>query len=351
MNSDLLTIDGAQGEGGGQIVRSAIALALVTERGVRIENIRAGRGKPGLMRQHLTAVTAAAEVARAHVEGAEVGSRTLTFIPAMVKPGNYFFNVGTAGSATLVLQTVLPALVIADGPSKLILEGGTHNPWAPPYDFLAKTFLPLVSRMGPSVRTELARHGFYPAGGGRFTIWIQPSSTLDGFELLERGEIASRRVRALVCNLPRHIAEREIRTIAGRTGWDRKCFAVEEVQDAAGPGNVVLIELESPEVTEVFSGFGRPAVRAEKVASEVLGEAEQYLEAGVPVGTHLADQLLLPLGISAWRHAGQQRQGGGSFRTLPLSAHAITHIALLRQMLGVPIDVEEEDGTCVVRIG
>jgi RNA 3'-terminal phosphate cyclase (ATP) len=349
--ADLVAIDGSQGEGGGQIVRSAIALSLVTGRGVRIEDIRAGRQKPGLMRQHLTAVQAAAEVGRADVEGDEIGSRAVTFVPTTIKPGNYFFRVGTAGSATLVLETVLPALMIADAPSKLILEGGTHNPWAPPFDFLDKSFFPLVNRMGPHIRAELERYGFYPAGGGKFTVWIQPTETLSGFDLLTRGEITSRLVRAIVANLPRHIGEREIKTIAAKSSWKKKCFDVEEVKNAAGPGNVVLIELESREVTEVFSGFGRPAVRAEKVAAEVLQEARDYLQAEIPVGPHLADQLMLPLGISAWQRASGAGQGGGSFRTLPLTRHSHTHAAILRQMLGVAVDVEEEDGSCVVRIG
>lgn len=351
MSSGLLMIDGSQGEGGGQIVRSAIALALLTGRGVRIENIRAGRKRPGLMRQHVTAVQAAAEVGRADVEGIEIGSRAIRFVPTTIKPGNYFFRVGTAGSATLVLQTVLPALVIADGPSKLILEGGTHNPWAPPFDFLDKTFFPLVNRMGPRVRAELERYGFYPAGGGRFTVWIRPTEKLSGFDLLERGETLSRRARAIVANLPRHIGEREIKTIAAKSNWNKKCFVVEEVKNAAGPGNVVLIELTSQHVTEVFSGFGRPAVRAEKVASEVLREARDYVQADVPVGRHLADQLMLPLGVSAWQKGGGAGQGGGSFRTLPLTRHAHTHAAILRQLLGVAVDMDEEDGSSVVQIG
>jgi len=348
---DPITIDGAYGEGGGQVVRSVVALSLVTGRAVRIENIRAGRPKQGLMRQHLTAVQAAAEVGRARVEGDEIGSRALTFRPATVKPGNYSFHVGTAGSATLVLQTVLPALLMAEAPSKIILEGGTHNPWAPPFDFLDKTFFPLVNRMGPHVRAELSRYGFYPAGGGKFTVWIKPAAALTGFDLLDRGEITSHRARAIVANLPRHIAEREMRTIAGKTNWEKRCFAVEEVTDAAGPGNIVLIELESPHVTEVFSGFGRHGVRAERVAADVLKEAREYEEANVPVGPHLADQLMLPLGVSAYQNVPTAGQVGGAFRTLSLSTHARTHLDVLRQMLEIKTDVIEGDESCIVKLG
>src|SRR5262245_64635982 len=159
-----LHIDGSHGEGGGQIVRTSLALAVVTGRSVAIDNIRAGRKEPGLKRQHLAAGNAAGEICGGRVTGAAVGSRAVTLEPGPVRPGNYHFRVGTAGSATLVLQTVLPALLIADGPSTLVLEGGTHNPWAPPFDFLEKAFLPLVNRMGPHVEVELERHGFYPAG-------------------------------------------------------------------------------------------------------------------------------------------------------------------------------------------
>ena len=234
MTERLLTIDGSQGEGGGQVLRSSLALSLVTGRPFVIENIRAQRQKPGLMRQHLTAATAAAEVGRAEMQGAEIGSSRLVFCPGRVEPGNYTFSVGTAGSATLVLQTVLPALLAAEGESNLVLEGGTHNPMAPPFDFLAKAYLPLVNRMGPVVEAQLLLPGFYPAGGGRVAVRILPSRQFRRLEMLERGEIAARRVWALLANLPRHIGERECRTIAEKTGWDQSCFAVEQVTGSAG---------------------------------------------------------------------------------------------------------------------
>jgi len=163
----MITIDGSFGEGGGQILRTSLALSLVTGKPFSIEKIRAGRAKPGLLRQHLTAVRAAGEIGRARIEGAELGSGQLTFVPDAVRPGAYDFAVGTAGSATLVLQTMLPALMLAGGPSQLRLEGGTHNTYAPPLDFLEKAFLPILRRMGPEVAVTLERFGFYPAGGGR----------------------------------------------------------------------------------------------------------------------------------------------------------------------------------------
>jgi len=343
----MLTIDGSFGEGGGQIVRSSLALALVTGRPCAIENIRAGRKKPGLMRQHLTAVAAAAEISGAEVAGATIGSARLVFRPGPIRPGNYTFAVGTAGSTTLVLQTILPALLIAGGESHLTLEGGTHNPFAPPFDFLAQAYLPLVNRLGPSVEAILERPGFYPAGGGRLQVGIQPAERLGRLELTERGQIIARRVRALVANLPRHIAERECRTIAELSGWDRACFAVEEIRGSRGPGNVVLIELESASVTEVFTAFGQIGVKAEQVAAQAWQAAQRYVAAGVPVGQCLADQLLLPLGISAHRGGG-----GSAYLTLALPQHATTQIEVLRQFMDLPIEVQQSGpDNCLVRIG
>ena len=347
MAESLLTIDGSQGEGGGQVLRSSLAMSLVTGRPFVIENIRAGRKKPGLMRQHLTAVNAAAEISHAEATGAAIGSSRLEFRPGRVSPGNYAFSVGTAGSTTLVLQTVLPALLLAEAESKLTLEGGTHNPFSPPLNFLTKCYLPLLNRMGPTVDTQLVRPGFYPAGGGQFIVRIQPARQLGRLEITERGEIHARHVRALVANLPRQIAERECRTIAQKTGWDEGCFAVDEVRGSRGPGNVVLIELESEHLTEVFTGFGQIGVRAEAVAMRVLDEARAYLAAGVPVGKYLADQLLLPLGIGA--HFGS---GGGVFRTMALSLHATTHLEILHRFLELDANVEQAGrDDFVVRIG
>jgi RNA 3'-terminal phosphate cyclase (ATP) len=166
----MLTIDGAMGEGGGQILRSSLALSIITGTAITIENIRAKRDKPGLRRQHLTAVLAAAEICEAKVEGAHVGSGNLTFAPSKLKPGDYHFDIGSAGSTTLVVQTVLPPLVLASEPSRLLLKGGTHNVHAPPFDYLERVFVPLINRMGPHVHVQLERYGFFPAGGGRFSL-------------------------------------------------------------------------------------------------------------------------------------------------------------------------------------
>jgi RNA 3'-terminal phosphate cyclase (ATP) len=341
----MISIDGSQGEGGGQIVRSSLALALVTGQSVTINHVRAQRRKPGLMRQHLTAVQAAVQVSSAHVQGAELGSQQLVFRPGAVRAGEYAFRIGTAGSTTLVLQTILPALMSAEGDSTIQLEGGTHNPLAPAYDFLAAAYLPLLARLGPRVAVRLHQPGFFPAGLGRVSATVEPSPQLGRLQLLDRGALLGRKVRALLARLPRHIAERECRTIAQATGWDESCFEIQQIADAPGPGNAVTIELQFEHVTEVFTGFGQRGVPAEVVAQRTLDRVGHYLAADVPVGEHLADQLLLPLGIGA-----HQGTGGGVFRTLPLSSHSLTHIRVLKRFLAVRIEVEDADGGVVVRV-
>jgi len=329
----MITIDGSQGEGGGQILRSALALSLVTGKPFRIGNIRAGRKKPGLMRQHLTAVNAAVEVGAAQVSGNAIGSRELAFKPTALRSGGYHFAVGTAGSCTLVLQTVLPALIVADGPSEILLEGGTHNPAAPPFDFLAGAFLPILNRMGPTVEAVLERPGFYPAGGGRIRVKVTPSRKLAPLHLLQRGRLLAQTARATVARLPRSIAEREIAVVREKLAWEEDCLSVREVPDSSGPGNVLVISVTSEHVTEIFTGFGELGVSAETVAGRTVKETREYLASGVPVGRHLADQLLLPCALA----------GGGAFSTLSPTAHTLTNIQVLRLFLDLDVKVEQQD--------
>jgi RNA 3'-terminal phosphate cyclase (ATP) len=343
--NDHLHLDGSHGEGGGQIVRSSLALSLVTGRSFTIENLRSRRDKPGLAPQHLTAVRAAAEVGAAEVEGDEVGSRLITFRPTRLQAGDYTFDIGTAGSTTLVLQTVLPAQMIADGPSRITLKGGTHNHRAPSVEFLAKAYLPLVNRMGVRVHADVDRYGFYPAGGGRFTVTIEPTKSLNGFDLLERGAVVELRATALVSRLPEHIGQRELDYVAGQTGWPPDAFHLEVLSNTFGPGNALILEVHSQHVSEVFTGIGRLGVRAEAVAEEAFSEMRDYLAADVPVGCHMADQLMLPLGIAAW-----QTGRGGRFRTLPLTLHSTTHMDVLRAFLDCHITSESDDRGTIVSI-
>ena len=330
----MIEIDGSFGEGGGQIVRSSLALSMVTGTPVRLCNIRARRKNPGLARQHLTAVHAARQVCGGGVEGAELHSRELTFGPGMVQPGEYTFDVGTAGSTSLVLQTVLPPLMIADAPSTWRLIGGTHNMLAPPFDYLAEVYLPLVERMGPRFRAELIRHGFYPAGGGEAVIHVQPRMELASFELTERGKLLDRHARAIVSRLPLHIAEREIGTLRSKLGWKKKQLRTEEVS-SHGPGNVVLATLEFEHLTEMFAGFGKKGVSAENVAGSLAKEVQSYLESDAPAGEYLTDQLLLPLGIAA-----QQGQTS-KFQATMLSGHTQTHIDVIKRFLDVEVAIDE----------
>ena len=336
----MIQIDGTHGEGGGQILRTALGLSLVTGKPFSIQNIRGKRKKPGLLQQHLTAVNAAAAIGIAELNGAKLGSAQLVFRPQSVAAGDYHFAVGTAGSATLVLQAVLPALLGADGPSTLRLEGGTHNPWAPPFDFLQQSFLSCLQRMGPVVEIDLQRHGFYPAGGGAFCAKIEPT-TLTPFELYERGEVKAITATALVARLPRHIAERELAVVQKQLHLPDRACRIVEVNESHSPGNVVSIVVESEHVCEVFTGFGEKRVSAEQVARRVSQEAKAYLDSGLPVGEYLADQLLIPMALAR----------GGSFRTGPLSLHARTNIDVIEMFLDVKFAVKEDaDGTTTVSV-
>jgi RNA 3'-terminal phosphate cyclase (ATP) len=340
--STMLKIDGSAGEGGGQILRTSLALSALTGQPFAIENIRAKRKKPGLLRQHLTAVRAAARVSHAQVEGDALGSLALTFRPGPVVPGVYEFAIGTAGSATLVLQTVLPALLTAAGPSRLTIEGGTHNPLAPPFDFLERAFLPLVNRMGPKVTARLERWGFFPAGGGRVAVEIEPAPALAPLTLVDPPAIRRKGARAVVANLPPTVAERELQVVHEGLGVSRRDLTAVTLDGVRGRGNVLSLEIESAFHCEVFTGFGQAGVSSEVVASEAVREARAYLAAGQPVGEYLADQLLVPLAMS----------GGGAFRTGPPSRHTLTNVDVVRRFLPVPLACREfADRAWEIRIG
>lgn len=340
----MLEIDGSLGEGGGQIVRSSLALSLLTGRAVRVRRIRAGREQPGLRRQHLAAVRAAAAVGAAEVEGDGPGSLELVFRPTGLRPGQHRVSVGTAGSAVLVLQTVLPPLLTASAASTVTVEGGTHNPHAPPFEFLAESFLPQLRRMGARVEAILERPGFHPAGGGRLRAEIRPAGALRPLVLERRGPEVARRAKAIVSALPRHIAERELSIVHAMLRLRSDALAVVEIpeEEAVGPGNAVMVSLGFEAVTGVFTGFGRRGVPAEEVAREACREAEAWLDEGVPVGPRLADQLLLPMAAA----------GGGRFRTVAPTSHTRTHAEVIRRFTGLAVEVgRHPDGGWRVDVG
>jgi RNA 3'-terminal phosphate cyclase (ATP) len=286
-------------------------------------------------------VQAAARIGNAEARGAEINSTELTFLPQSVVPGEYHFSIGTAGSTLLVLQTVLPVLMLAAQPSAVTLEGGTHNPAAPPYDYLERVYLPLLTRMGVNVRSELVRAGFFPAGGGMVKVEIAPPSELRALDLRQRGKIVRRAARGIVSNLPESIAQREIGVVAKKLGWDTSSLSVQTLP-SHGPGNTLFIEIESEQVTEMFTGFGEKNVRAEAVAARAVDEVTRYLASEAAVGEHLADQLLLPMALMK----------GGAFTTLPLSAHAQTNIDTIGKFLPTGIRTTTENGRrCIVEVG
>lgn len=328
-------IDGTLGEGGGQILRSSLALSMITGMPVQLDHIRAGRRKPGLMRQHLTGVLAAAEVCDARVSGASLGSRNLRFEPGPVQAGEYHFAVGTAGSTALVLQTVLPALWTASATSLVRVEGGTHAKAAPPFEFLAQSYRRALAALGAVVDLELVRHGFYPAGGGEIRAHVAPA-TWCPLDLREAGAVHAVRPFAMVSNLPNHVASREIRTLCDGLGLERSAGEVRAVR-SPGPGNAAWVELDAEHVTAVFSAVGARGVRAEQVATSVVDQVQRWRDTGAPIGPHLADQLLLPLAIGA----------GGVFRTGPLTPHSRTNIEVIRRFLDVDIEVTPIHGEIV----
>ncbi len=326
----MITINGSDGEGGGQVLRTALGLSLVTATPFRITSIRAGRKKPGLLRQHLAAVRAAAAIGDAEVSGDSLSSAELVFRPRGLRGGEHAFSIGSAGSASLVMQTVLPALLRAPTASRIVVDGGTHNPLAPSFEFLAAAFMPLLARMGGAASLRLIRHGFVPAGGGKLELSVSPS-TLTAMRLLERGPIIARRACALLSSVPNQVATRELGVVRAELGFAREETRVEAVA-SDGPGNVLSVELEYENVTELFIGFGERGVQAERVAHRVCDEARAYLATDAPVGTHLADQLVIPLAMA----------GGGVFRTLALSEHTRTQLALVPRFLDVPMKATPE---------
>jgi RNA 3'-terminal phosphate cyclase (ATP) len=230
--------------------------------------------------------------------------------------------------------------MLARGASKIAMEGGTHNMAAPPYEFLARTFMPLIESMGPKVRLRFERYGFYPAGGGRFSAEIEPVAVLTPIRIGERGEITSRRVIAIAANLPRHIAQREVETAAGMLTWGPDCQVIEMTRESAGPGNIIMVEIGSAEVTETFSAFGQLNVSAEKVADCAAREAREYLISNAVAGEHLTDQLLLPMAIA----------GAGSFTAVKLNLHARTNIQVIGKFLPIRFETTKTDNSTTVTV-
>ncbi len=353
----MITIDGSYGEGGGQVLRTSLTLATLTGQAVRIERIRAGRKKPGLRPQHLTAVRAAASVCRAHLEGAELDSQTLVFAPQDApRPGEYVFDVteaaqgGSAGSVGLVLQTVLLPLALAEGESYLILRGGTHVPWAPSASYLEHVFLPLLARMGVHVQVELEQWGFYPAGGGEIRVRIEGrAGSLRPIALTQRGALQRVWGIAVVTNLPAHVPQR----MANRAG---NVLAEADLQPhveprrlrGAGPGAGIFLfaEYATPRgdaITAGFTAYGRKGLPAERVAEMACEDLLTHHRSGAPADPHLADQLVLPMALA---------EGESRVRASQISPQLLTNVWAVRQFLARVMHIEGqpgEAGTLVVK--
>lgn len=310
----MLVIDGSQGEGGGQILRTTLSMAMVTGTDIKIEKIRAGRAKPGLMRQHMACVKAAQQICNAAVSGAKVGSTSITFKPGTIQAGDYEFSVGTAGSTMLIFQTVLPALATLKDESRLKFRGGTHNMMAPSFDFIALAFIPLLKRMGVDVEMQLHRHGFYPQGGGEWRATVKPCGAIKSLELIETGELIREQAVVTSANIPHHIAERELNEIMKHCGWSRSQVQDQKVK-CLGSGNILSLRMHYQNCVGVIESVGQVGVSAERVARNAIQYLQRFQSSGAVVGEHLADQLLLPMAIG----------DGGVFRTLKPSRHSTTN--------------------------
>ncbi|MEW5893585.1 MAG: RNA 3'-terminal phosphate cyclase [Pseudomonadota bacterium] len=324
-----IEIDGSHGEGGGQLARLAMALAAITGRPLHLTNIRAGRAKPGLMPQHLAALRAVAAVSQGELSGAELGARAIRFAPGRIRGGDYRFEVGTAGSVSLVLQALLPVALHADGPCRLCIAGGTDVKMAPPLDYLRLIFLPWLARLGVSVQIESLRRGYYPRGGGELCLKLAPRKQLQPLVLETAGPVRAIRGVAHVAHLPLSIAERmanaagALLTDLGPVALEAKVLGQDE---AFGTGGALVLAAETE-----HSLLGAACVAERGVPAERLGEAaglalRAELQSGAAFDGHAADQLLIYLA---------QAPGSSRFTVREPSLHARTVMWLIEQFLPV----------------
>jgi RNA 3'-terminal phosphate cyclase (ATP) len=339
----LLELDGSFGEGGGQILRTSLALSLLIGRGFHLRNVRAGRSKPGLQPQHLQSVRAASTIGKAQTRGASRGSTDLVFEPGLVTPGGYRFDIGTAGATGLVLHTVyLPLALCGDGPSQVTLIGGTHVRTSPSFHFLDTTWRRYLAACGLRVSLELVRPGFYPRGGGMVEASIQPAARLRGITLGDRGPVTATGFSA-VAGLPQDIARRQARRARYRLEKHGLDVDLREASWEGGPGTVIAIELNTAPAPTLFCAVGERGKPAERVADEAVDEVIAYLDAGPAlVDAHSADQLVLPLTLA---------EGPSEYRVAQITRHLTTNIAVIRRFLDREIACEgEEGGPGVVRV-
>jgi RNA 3'-terminal phosphate cyclase (ATP) len=337
MSSGRIELDGSFGEGGGQILRTSLALSLVTGRPFHLRNVRASRPKPGLHPQHLMCVRAAARVGGATVRGDRLGSTDLVFEPGDVVAGDCHFPIGTAGATGLVLQTLyLPLALRGDGPSHVRIEGGTHVTASPCFHFLDTTWRAYVALVGMRVRLSMSRPGFYPRGGGEVEAWIEPSPRLRGLELLERGPVTRVSGFSAVGRLPGHIAERQARQARQRLEGTGLEVDIREEAWQNGPGTVLGLVVETAPVPALFFGLGQRGKPAERVADEAADQALGYLGAApAAVDPHSADQIVLPLALA---------EGPSAYSVSEVTRHLRTNIAVIRRFVERDIACDGDEG-------
>ncbi|MDY6953002.1 MAG: RNA 3'-terminal phosphate cyclase [Thermodesulfobacteriota bacterium] len=332
-----LVIDGRSGEGGGQVVRTALALAAILQGPVRIKNIRGGRSKQGLRPQHLMAVKALALVASAHVEGAALGSKDLYFEPGRPKGGTYTFPVGTAGSTSLVLQAILPALFFANVSSQVTITGGTHVPWSPCFHYLKDVFAPALEEMGGLLALEIGHWGWYPKGGGELFASVSPVAGFHGVERIQRGRLEETRILSAVSNLPMSIAERQRDQALRRLEAEgHRAVRGELVQGPSrGAGTLVFVGARFERGVAGFSSLGQRGKRAEDVADAACSALGRFMDSHGALDHYLADQLVLYMALA---------RGRSSFVVGRITKHLLTNMGVIEQFLPVTFQVEEETG-------
>ncbi len=335
--TSILRVDGGQGEGGGQVLRTALALSAVRGVPVEVHSVRARRKTPGLQPQHLTAVTALTQICGARVEGASLGSQRVLFSPGTVRPGEYRFDVGTAGSTALVLQAILLPLALAEGPSRVTLTGGTHVPWSPSADYLREVCLPVLAGIGIVVHLDVNRWGFYPKGCGRVVVEVRGGAELHPVTLAFRGGNADLRGVSAVANLPRKIAERQRDRALERLRREGRGASIELIEaDASGAGTFLILVAETAGIPAGFSALGERGKPAERVADDAVDGLLDFLKAEAVCDPHLADQLILPMALAP---------GTSRLTTSRVTRHLLTTVQLVQQLLGCPVQVGGEEGS------
>jgi len=334
----MLSIDGSYGEGGGQVLRTCLSLSAITGQAFRLTRIRAGRGKPGLAAQHLTCVRAAAAVCSARVEGDALGSQDLTFRPGASHAGEYCFDVAdirpSAGSVNLILQTVLPILLWCEGPSRVVLRGGTHVPWSPSCDYVVQVFLPAVARFGVQATVALKQAGFYPRGGGEEVLGVHPSPRLTGSDFLRPAGQAGCRLVSRTTRLPAHVGERQISAMRGVLAG-RVAVSGETPDEMPGPAPGTTAMVSADRSWAGCSALGVRGKPAEQVGREAAEAFLRFLGSGAAVDAHLADQLLLYAALA---------EGTTQLSVEAITEHARTNAWVIERFLGPRVEVAEAPG-------